>query len=50
MTYCPLTMTRLNDEDKEELKGKKKRSNIQKFKSCDLVLMLDLLSTIDRSF
>ena len=24
MTYFPLTMTRFNDEDKEELKGKKK--------------------------
>ena len=41
MTYCPLTVPRLNDEDKEELK-EKKRLHIQKFKNCGLVLMLDL--------
>ena len=43
MTYCPFTVPRLNDEDKEELKEKKKkRLHIQKFKNCGLVLMLDL--------
>ena len=37
------------DEDKEEFK-EKEELNIQRFKNCGLVLMLDLLSTFDRPF